>query len=382
MGATDGRQRPAPVRSEHGIAPYRGRFAPSPSGWLHLGNARTALFAWMRARLAGGTFVMRVEDLDAPRTKAEAVAGNLAELHWLGLDWDEGPDLGGPFGPYRQSERLERYAAALERLDSAGALSESYLSRREVAEIAAEEAERKPIGPAGRGPGDSELRGGGGGDGHHAGLAVDDAGEGPADGSAALYGPAHRLEDAEVAAQRRAHGRGASLRFTVPAGTIEFVDEVRGPVRLDPLAEVGDFIVRRADGLFAYQLAVVVDDAEMAVTEVARGSDLLTSTAAQLLLYDALGLPAPRFAHVGLLLDVSGEKLSKRHGALALHELEVAGVRPERVVGLLAHSLGWLPQLREIAAAELLAVLHESGAAAAPAGHHVLSEEEHAWLEA
>jgi len=309
------------------MAGYRGRFAPSPSGWLHLGNARTALFAWARARLSGGALLMRVEDLDRPRTRPEAVLGNLEELAWLGLDWDEGPDVGGPHAPYLQSQRGALYEEALARLVASGRVYECFLTRREVAELAAS------------GPG------------------VDDAGEGAQATPSRVYGPAHRALNDELAPRRRAEGRAPSLRFRVPAGRAAFEDAVQGRVEVDLTAEVGDFVVRRSDGLVAYQLAVVVDDAAMGVTEVARGADLLRSTAAQLLLYEALGLPAPAFAHVGLLLDERGEKLSKRGGALSLHELRRDGADPRAVLGLLAHTLGWLEGPEPVTAPELLAEL-------------------------
>ena len=326
---------------------YRGRFAPSPSGWLHLGNARTALFAWVRARLNGGAFVMRVEDLDAQRSRPDAVLGNLAELRWLGLDWDEGPDLGGPYAPYLQSRRSELYRSALERLAAAGHLFESYLTRRELsADTAA------------------------------SGAACDatEAGD-------AVYGPHHRRADEALRDERRAAGRTPSLRFRSPPGKIAFSDLIAGPQSYDAERAIGDFVVRRADGLFAYQLAVVVDDAAMGITEVARGADLLPSTAAQLLLYDALGLGRPTFAHVGLLLDPDGQKLSKRHGPTSLRELEAAGLRAQRVLGLLAASLGWLREPVELEAGELLEVGVANGALPqAQASTYRLREAELAWL--
>jgi len=294
--------------------PYRGRYAPSPSGWLHLGNARTALAAWLRARRLGGAFVVRVDDLDGPRTVPEAVEGNLRELSWLGLDWDEGPDVGGPHGPYRQSERGERYADALETLQRQGRVFACYLSRRELAEIAS--------APHGRTP---------------------------------VYGPAERRANARVAAAKQAEGKLPSLRFQVTPGTVRFVDALAGPQRFDITRDVGDVVVRRADGLWAYQLAVVVDDAAMQVGEVVRGDDLLPATAAQLLLYDALGHRPPGFAHLPLLLDEGGQRLAKRRGSLTLHALRDAGVRPERVVGLLAHGLGLTGSLQEVTATELVA---------------------------
>lgn len=327
-------------RSEAGA--YRGRFAPSPSGWLHLGNARTALFAWGRARAAGGAFLMRVEDLDAPRTRPEAVIGNLAELRWLGIDWDEGPDIGGPHEPYLQSGRRPRYEEAIARLKDAGYLFECFLSRREIAEASG---------------------------GAH---GVDDAGEGPAEQSGRVYGAAQRELNEELALERRLAGRTPSLRFRVPSGSVAFHDAVQGPIVIDLQREVGDFVVRRADGQVAYQLAVVVDDALMGMTEVARGADLISSTAAQALLYDALGWPRPEFAHVGLLLGQDGSKLSKRGGALSLHELRVAGADPRAVLGTLARSLGWLEDRGGVSSAALGAWLIANGAAA-PAGPVTLS---------
>ncbi|MEJ2287796.1 MAG: tRNA glutamyl-Q(34) synthetase GluQRS [Deinococcales bacterium] len=320
----------------HADRPYRGRYAPSPSGWLHLGNARTALAAWLRARRSGGAFVLRVDDLDGPRTVPEAVEGNLRELAWLGLDWDEGPDIDGPYGPYRQSQRGEHYAAALERLRSQGRIFACYLSRRELARIAS--------APHGRTP---------------------------------VYGPAERQANARIAASKRAEGKPPSLRFRVDVGTVRFEDSVAGPQRFDAGRDVGDVVVRRADGLWAYQLAVVVDDASMQISEVVRGDDLLPSTAAQLLLYDALGWPPPAHAHLPLLVDASGQRLAKRRGSLTLQALRDAGVRPERVVGLLAHGLGLTPRLQEIAAAELVASFDLAGVRRAPAR---LGADEQAWL--
>ncbi len=315
---------------------YRGRYAPSPSGWLHLGNARTALLAWLRARSRGGELVLRVDDLDAHRTVPEAVDGNLRELTWLGLDWDEGPDIGGPLGPYRQSERGERYAAALAVLQRQGRIFPCYLSRRELHQVAS--------APHGRSP---------------------------------VYGELERKANARLAERKRAEGKVPSLRFRIAPGTIGFDDVVAGPQRAAAEHDVGDIVVRRADGLWAYQLATVVDDAAMAVSEVVRGDDLLPSTAAQLLLYRALGHAAPAFAHVPLLLDEHGERLAKRRGSLTLRALREAGVRPERVVGVLARGLGLTDGLEEIAAAELVA---DFDLARIPRTPSRLSTEEQTWL--
>lgn len=306
---------------------YRGRFAPSPSGFLHLGNARTALYAWLRARSVGGELVLRVEDLDGPRTKPEAVYGNLAELRWLGLDWDEGPDVGGPHAPYLQSQRGEQYRAALESLTAGGYLFECYLSRKDLAEAASAPHEV-------------------------ADQATDQATEQAAERP---YGSAERALNAATAAQKRAAGKSPSLRFAVTEADIAFSDLLAGPQRL-AASDVGDFVVRRADGQWAYQLAVVVDDAAMGITEVVRGADLLRATAAQLLLYRALRLEPPTFAHLPLLLEADGTRLAKRRGSLTLRELEATGVRSERVVGLLAHGLGFVPELCELRASELLSL--------------------------
>jgi glutamyl-tRNA synthetase len=279
---------------------YRGRFAPSPTGDLHLGGARTALVAWLAARAAGGGYLMRVEDLDGPRVVPGAEARILEDLAWLGLDWDEGPDVGGPHAPYRQSLRLRRYDGAVEQLLADGRAFHCWCSRAEVARAAA-----APHGPADDGP---------------------------------RYPGTCRARVTKPPRDRR-----PSVRLRVDAEMIEFADGVHGAHREDVAAAIGDFIVRRADGIPAYQLAVVVDDAAMGITEVVRGDDLLGSTARQLLLYRALGRVPPRFAHVPLVLGPDGARLSKRHGAVAVRALAERGRTPAHVVGLLAHTLGLQP---------------------------------------
>jgi glutamyl-tRNA synthetase len=276
---------------------YRGRFAPSPTGPLHLGNARTALLSWLDARARGGRYLMRIEDLDRPRVRPGLEARILDELRWLGLDWDEGPDVGGPRGPYRQSERLDRYQAALERLRGAGLVYPCFCSRAEVAAAA--------LAP--HGPGDDGPR--------YPGICRD-------------------LSAAERAG--RARHRAPAWRFRVPEGAVAFDDGRRGPQSVDVAAEVGDFVVARADGVPSYQLAVAVDDAAMGVTDVVRGDDLLPSAARQILLYRALGHEPPRFAHVPLVVGPDGERLAKRHGALSLGDLRDRGANPQAVCGLLA----------------------------------------------
>ena len=294
---------------------YRGRFAPSPTGPLHLGNARTALLAWLAARAARGTLVMRVEDLDRPRVRLGMEARLLDELRWLGLGWDEGPDVGGRYGPYRQSELGGRHQAAVRRLRDAGLAYPCFCSRTEIA-------------------------------------AASQAPHGPADDGPRYPGRCRRLAPGEVA--RRTAERAPAWRLRVEPGPVAFEDAVHGPCRFDVAAATGDFVVMRADGIAAYQLAVVVDDAAMAITDVVRGDDLLSSTARQLLLYGALGLPAPRFAHVPLVVGEDGERLAKRHGASTLGELREAGVAPEAVVGLLAALCGLAATGTRCTASELV----------------------------
>ncbi|HEX2208167.1 MAG TPA: tRNA glutamyl-Q(34) synthetase GluQRS [Longimicrobium sp.] len=295
----------------------RGRFAPSPTGALHLGNARTALLAWLHARAHGGAFVMRVEDLDFGRVRPGIMERQLDELRWLGLDWNEGPDAGGPYAPYVQSQRQEMYDDALRRLAERGLLFQCTCSRRDIAQAASAP---------------------------HAGE------EGPRYPGTCRP----RLADPSVPSLM-AHGRGHfALRMRVEPESICFTDGVMGDCCHDPAAETGDFVVRRKDGAAAYQLAVVVDDAAMRMTHVVRGADLLSSTARQILLCRALELPVPHFVHVPLMLGADGERLAKRHGAVSLGELRDAGVPPERVAGWLAATCGLAAPGEEIAPAGLV----------------------------
>jgi glutamyl-tRNA synthetase len=295
--------------------PVRGRFAPSPTGQLHLGNARTALLAWLDARSAGGAFIMRVEDLDRARVQPGAEARQLEELAWLGLDWDEGPDRGGPFGPYRQSARTARYDAAIARLLSDRRAFLCACSRADVARAASA-------------PHDDAL------------------------GEPRYPGSCRHADPATVMARAAAEGRAPAVRFAGGGAPIDFVDEVHGPVAGEPHG-VDDFVLRRADGTAAYQLAVVVDDAAMQVTRVVRGDDLLRSTPRQLALYRALQLPPPRFAHVPLVLTSGGERLAKRTRPASLGSLRERGLAPEVVVGALAASAGLCPPGRPTPATAL-----------------------------
>lgn len=272
-------------------APVRGRYAPSPTGHLHLGNARTALLAWLHARAAGGAFVMRIEDLDPGRSRAHFERDLLQDLRWLGLDWDEGPDVGGPHGPYRQSERTDRYEAAVSRLETYPCTC----TRREVREASSAPHGAEPVYPG-----------------------------------TCVRGPAHP-------------DRPAALRWRTPAGAVEVDDLVCGPRREDVRRAVGDFVLQRADGAFGYQLAVVVDDAAMGITHVVRGQDLIGSTPRQCLLQAALGVPRPVHAHVPLVRGPDGDKLSKRHGRPDLYALRTGGADPRRVVAQLARTLSLVP---------------------------------------
>ena len=278
---------------------YRGRLAPSPTGYLHLGHARTFWTAQERAITAGGTLILRNEDLDRARCRPEFLAAMVEDLRWFGFAWQEGPDVGGPHAPYDQSARLDLYRAAFERLHAAGLLYPCLCSRRDIAEAAGAPHE----GPA-AGGGDEPL---------YPGTCRPE-----------------RLTTEERARRATLPRRGYNWRFRVPAGRrLHFVDSACGPQSAECGADFGDFVVWRKDDLPSYQLAVVVDDAAMGITEVVRGADLLTSTFRQLLLSETLQLPAPAFHHCPLMLDAAGQRLAKRHDALSLRALRADGRSPE-----------------------------------------------------
>lgn len=256
---------------------------------------------------------MRVEDLDAARSREEHVGGNLDELRWLGLDWDEGPDVGGPHRPYRQSEREAQYGAALAALADASHLFECFLSRADLRELAS--------APHGR---------------------------------SVPYGPRERRQNERVKSAKRAEGKQPAIRFRARAGTVSFTDLIHGAHSADVESDVGDVVVRRADRVWSYQLAVVVDDLAMGIEEVVRGDDLLDSTATQVALCRALGAEPPSYVHVPLLFDTDGARMAKRKGSLTLASLRDAGVPAERVVGLLAWTLGLCEQPLEVTPPELI----------------------------
>jgi glutamyl-tRNA synthetase len=289
------------------VGRYRGRLAPSPSGFLHLGHARTFWIAQQRARSHGGALVMRNEDLDHARSKPEFVDAMLKDLRWFGLEWDEGPDVGGPFAPYCQSERGPYYQAAFEKLQTGGFVYPCRCSRRDVLRAlqAPHASEDEPIYPGTCRP--------------RRGLAQPES---------------RKLESAEneVLISDGQTGSRVSWRFRVPDGeTISFIDGNYGPREFVAGKDFGDFIVWRHDDIPAYQLAVVVDDAAMQISEVVRGEDLLMSTARQLLLFRALKLSPPQFYHCPLVRDEAGLRLAKRHEALSLRALRARGVDPEQL---------------------------------------------------
>jgi glutamyl-tRNA synthetase len=304
----------APLMRGADARPLRGRYAPSPTGEMHVGNASTALLAWLSIRARDGRLVMRMEDLDRPRVRPHAADRILSDLVWLGIDWDEGPDVGGPYAPYEQSRRTERYETAFRHLRDEGRLYPCFCSRRDIAKAAS----------APQTPGD-EVR---------------------------YPGTCRGLSPEEIDRRIRDGARYA-WRFRV--------DEDERPVFVDEVAGVcgagdapGDFVVRRGDAVAAYQLAVVVDDADMGITEVVRGDDLLSSTRRQLLLFEALGKPCPTFGHVPLLLGADGIRLSKRHQGVTLRELRETGYSPEEVVGEIAFAIGLRPKRDALRATDLI----------------------------
>lgn len=304
----------------HPQKPPRGRWAPTPSGLIHVGNARTALVTWLSVRSRGGNLVWRLEDLDPPRAVEGVAEAALDDLRWLGLDWDEGPDVGGPFGPYEQSQRSALYEDALRHLYEKGLLFPCRLSRKDLRELAV--APHAGHGPP---PYPKELR--------------------PTDLPDDWF---QRFSDPEV------KDPDAAIRFRVHDQPMRFVDLVLGEQTQHVGEEVGDFVLKRRDGLFAYQLAVVVDDLLMEIDEVVRGVDLLDSTGRQMQLIEALDGDLPAYAHLSLILNEDGEKISKRDGGLTLQSLRADGVEAEALVGYLAHSIGLLDRAEPCRPEELL----------------------------
>ena len=291
-----------------------GRWAPSPTGDLHLGSAATALLAWLSVRSQGGRLIWRIEDVDGPRSLAGMNARQMEDLDWLGLDWDEGPQQGGPNEPYRQSECDTFYIEALRRLDQAGRIFPCNRSRKELQNaVGTSEAGSYPraLRPSAVEPGWLDE-------------VLDRAGTSPA------------------------------VRFRVDDPPVAFRDRVHGEQVEDVGCTVGDFVLRRRDGIWAYQLAVVVDDGRQGVTEVVRGADLLSSTARQILLQRALDLPTPEYAHGPVLVDSDATKLSKRHGSLSIRSLRERSVPPARIVAALARAMGIYDGSEDVRPVDLL----------------------------
>ena len=317
----------------------RVRFAPSPTGHLHVGNARTALFNWLMARGSGGTFILRIEDTDVVRSTRESEASVLEDLRWMGLTWDEGPDVGGPHGPYRQSERLHLYRSYAQELLASGRAYYCFCSAEQL------EADRQAALAAGLPP--------------------------------RYAGRCRRLAPDE--ALRRVEAREpAVVRFKVPEQReVVFDDLVRGEV-LFRTEVIGDPVLVRSDGNPAYNFAVVIDDALMDVTEVVRGEDHISNTPRQILLYEAFGFTPPRFAHLALVMGPDHTPLSKRHGATSVSEFRAKGYLPEALVNYLA-LIGWSPgHEEEVLPIDELARRFAIGAVGHSAG--VFDEEKLAWV--
>jgi glutamyl-tRNA synthetase/nondiscriminating glutamyl-tRNA synthetase len=317
----------------------RVRFAPSPTGQLHVGNARTALFNWLLARGHGGTFILRIEDTDVERSTRQSEVSIIEDLRWLGLEWDEGPDVDGPRGPYRQSERLNLYESYANELIGAGHAYHCFCAPARL------EAERQAALATGRPP---------------------------------RYSGTCRTLDPDESRRRVEAGERAVIRFKVPASTsVSFDDAVRGTVTFQTDV-IGDFVLVRSDGRPAYNFAVVVDDALMEITHVIRGEDHISNTPRQILLYQAMGFGLPIFAHLAMVMGPDHTLLSKRHGATSVAEFRARGYLPEALVNYLA-LIGWSPggdeellPLQELSRRfSLEAVGHSAG---------VFDEEKLAWM--
>jgi len=308
------------------------RLAPSPTGALHLGNARTFLVNWLLARQNGWRIVLRVEDLDGPRIKSGADQLAIEDLLWLGIDWDE--------GPIYQTARSKKYEAAIKFLLDSNLAYACTCSRKEV-----EQAASAPH----------------------------------AEDGLIIYPGTCRGRFASVEEARRETGKPPAIRFAAPPGVVSFEDHFAGPQQFDVARQLGDFVIAKADGTAAYQLAVVVDDAEMGVTDIVRGDDLLDSTPRQILLYRALGLAdrIPRYFHLPIVVGLDGRRLAKRHGDTRLTFYREQGVPPSRVLALLARWCGINPPVAGIRASDLLDSFQLDHL---PRERIVLTAEEEAWL--
>jgi nondiscriminating glutamyl-tRNA synthetase len=316
----------------------RVRFAPSPTGHLHVGNARTALFNWLLARGHNGTFILRIEDTDLERSTRESEQAILEDLRWMGLQWDEGVEAGGPFGPYRQTERMQSYVDHTNRLLHEGKGYYCFCSAETL------EAHRKAQLAAGLPP---------------------------------KYAGTCRSIPPDIASHRKKNGEAAVVRLRVPEGrNVTFKDVVRGEVTFHTDV-IGDPVLVRSDGIPAYNFAVVIDDALMKITHVIRGEDHISNTPRQILLYEAFGYEQPAFAHLSLVMGPDHAPLSKRHGATSVKEFRDKGYLPEALVNYLA-LIGWSPgQNEELLPAEELARRFKLESVAHSAG--VFDEDKLAW---
>src|SRR5579864_8243200 len=293
----------------------RARFAPSPTGQLHIGNVRTALFNWLFARQKVGAFILRIEDTDLERSETRYETQLIGDLKWLGLDWDEGPDVGGPYTPYRQSDRLEIYREHAERLLNEGKAYLCFCTEDDL------QKERERM---------------------------------LAEGGQPIYSGKCRNLDPTATKRRREGGELCAIRLKIPEHPIRFHDIVHGNVEFSNEV-VSDPIILRSNGMPVYNYVVVIDDALMKITHVIRGDDHLSNTPKQVALYEALGWPVPEFAHLSTILGGDRERLSKRHGATSIANFRDMGVLPEALVNYLA-LLGWAPSggTREIFALQEL----------------------------
>lgn len=316
----------------------RVRFAPSPTGHLHIGSARTALFNWLFARHHGGAFVLRIEDTDRQRSSEDYLKSILSDLRWIGLNWDEGPEVGGPLGPYRQMERLDIYREYAKKLLLAGRAYPCYCTPLELA------AEREEAQKAGRPSG---------------------------------YGGRCRELSSAERARREAEGRKPALRFRVLPGKTVIDDVIRGPVEFDN-ALIEDFIIMKSDGIPVYNFAATVDDSLMKITHILRGEEHLSNTPRQVMVYETLGFEKPCFAHMTIILNEDRSKLSKREGATHLADFRDRGFLPEALVNFLA-LLGWAPEAdREIVS--LADIVREFNLPDVSAHSAIFNEQKLDWL--
>lgn len=301
----------------------KGRFAPSPTGRMHLGNVAAALMSWLSAKSRGGLWVLRIEDLDPQRSRREYARMIEDDLHWLGLDWDEGGVDGiGPDGPYCQSQRADFYADALRRLEQSGL---TYTCRCTRADIMATQAPHE------------------------------------SDGRVVYQATCRPRRLGGVVDDRVSDSFQGATRLFVPDREISFTDRICGRQTVNLARHCGDFVLRRRDGAWAYQLAVVVDDALMGITEVVRGNDLLLSAAQQIYLYDLLGWTPAEFAHIPLVCNESGQRLSKRDGSMSMEALR-SRFTPAEVIGLAAQKMGLNPAGVPLTPAQLIELKSLAGA--------------------